>query len=132
MRVNTCDFLALLLDYCVCYCLSIQKRRSVVRYQLVLAAALAVVMSTPTDAQTICDTRNTVVKRLAADYREHPTALGLASTGALLEIFATENGATWTATLTWPQGMRTCLMASGTMWDEEPVLPKPAPYGKGW
>ena len=68
-------------------------------------------------ARTSCGDRAAVLDRLAARYAEAPVNMGLTSTGAVLEILASDQG-TWTVLVTTPQGV-TCMMAAGEHW--EPV-----------
>lgn len=72
-------------------------------------------MALPAHAQQACAPRDVILGTLGGKYSEAPVALGLTSTGALIELLTTEDGSTWTLVLSMPDG-RTCMMASGTDW----------------
>jgi hypothetical protein len=67
----------------------------------------------------ICAKRSDVVAHLAARFGEAPLARGLAENGVLLEIFAAQDGATWTAMTTYADGT-SCLVAFGRFWELTP------------
>ena len=73
-------------------------------------------------AQSIWLERSEVVEQLAKQYSEAPTDLGLASDGAVLELFTTPDGATWTMVLTLPNGLSR-IVAAGQSWIRS--LPRP-------
>ena len=50
---------------------------------------------------------------------EAPVAVGVTSAGGLVEVFATDDGATWTIVVTTPQG-RSCMVAAGEGWRAVP------------
>ncbi|MFQ6017937.1 MAG: hypothetical protein ACE5KF_07050 [Kiloniellaceae bacterium] len=60
-----------------------------------------------------------MVERLAERYGEAPIAAGVTARGALLEVLATEDGATWTIIVTTPQGL-SCVRAAGEGWRARP------------
>lgn len=68
-----------------------------------------------------CAHRNDLLRILAERHSEAPVARGLSETGALLEIFATNDGETWTALGTFPSGL-SCLIASGRFWEVVPII----------
>ena len=72
-----------------------------------------------------CGRRSSVVLALADRYGEAREAIGLASNGAVIEVFASADGATWTITATMASGM-TCLVASGEHYERLVETP-PAP-----
>lgn len=76
----------------------------------------------PADAQTLCVDRSQATQQLGNKYSEFPVAMGLTNTGAVIEIFAKEDGATWTIMVTMPDGT-SCTMAAGEAW--EPVAERP-------
>ncbi len=89
----------------------------------ILAIAMLLVISAilgPAAAQTACTTRSEVAERLAGDYAEVPVAAGLASSGAVIEVFTSSDGSTWTIVLTRPDGP-SCLVAAGEAWMTLPV-----------
>ena len=85
----------------------------------VLGAALA-----PAHAQTFCGKRAMILKHLAARTAEVPIAMGLTSTGHVLELLNSPTGV-WTIIVTRPNGM-TCVVSAGEAWatvDTPPALP---------
>ncbi len=96
----------------------------------ILAIAMLLVISAilgPAAAQTAqpngCTTRTEVAERLAGDYAEAPIAVGLASSGAVIEVFTSTDGSTWTIVVTRPEGT-SCLVAAGEAWMTLPVKVK--------
>jgi hypothetical protein len=86
-----------------------------------LIAAMALMAATSTAAaQSVCGTRETLLKQLDKEYQEAPIGIGLASNGAVVELL-TSNGGTWTLMVTRPNGM-TCLIGTGEAW--QPVVRK--------
>lgn len=83
-----------------------------------VAAALVASSWTANAAQTMsCDKRQKVIGHLAAKYQEAPVALGVTSTGRLVEVLSTSEGDTWTIILSHPDGT-SCLLAAGEGWRE--------------
>ncbi len=82
---------------------------------LLIGNAIAAKPAAAQEAQSIWLERTVVVERLAEHYTEMPTDLGLTSDGAVLELFATPDGATWTMVLTLPNGMSR-VIATGESW----------------
>jgi len=80
---------------------------------LILAAAL-ILAGSPAAAQTLCGTRDNVLKQLAFEYQEAPVGIGLASNGAVVELLTSTSGS-WTLLITTPRGP-TCLMGTGEAW----------------
>lgn len=68
-----------------------------------------------------CVKRADLLAHLARQYREAPAAVGLADNGALLEVFASRDGETWTVAVTTPNGI-SCLIATGEQWQDLPRL----------
>jgi hypothetical protein len=81
-----------------------------------LTAAAALYLATTTDvaAQTgrNCAQREAVIGRLADGYGETRQSVGLGSSNAVVEIYASPETGSWTITVTMPGGL-TCLVASG-------------------
>jgi hypothetical protein len=93
-----------------------------VRIACVVAAAALI--AAPALAQTAgpgpaCVKRADLLKHLEAKYHEAPAAVGIADNGALLEVFASKSGETWTVTVTMPNGI-SCMVASGQQWQDLP------------
>ena len=86
------------------------------RILLAGAVVLSVVTSAaPASAQMVCGNHEAIEKRLAENYKEVRTGVGLAANGALLELYTSEKG-TFTVVLTRPNGL-SCLMAVGEAWN---------------
>ncbi len=85
-------------------------------------AMLLIIWATvqPVAAQTVCTTRSAVAEQLAGKFAEAPVAAGLESTGAVIEVFTSGDGSTWTIVLTRPEGP-SCLVASGEAWMTLPI-----------
>jgi hypothetical protein len=66
-------------------------------------------------AAPLCARDEAVSKQLERGYGELPIARGLASDGKLLQVFASEDGLSWTVVLTRPDGV-SCIAASGRHW----------------
>ena len=87
------------------------------------AFAAAAILGTPeTTAQTQapaqaqqCDQRARVIGHLAQKYKEAPVAIGVTSTGGMVEVLSTGDGGTWTIILSNPNGT-SCLVAAGEGW----------------
>jgi hypothetical protein len=86
------------------------------------AVALAVVvlagivtMSCPATAQQVAAPRAEVMQILGAQYEEAPVAMGLAESGAVIEVFATTDGTHWTIVVTTPDGLSR-VVAIGESW----------------
>ncbi len=69
-----------------------------------------------TQSQTqLCGQRASVIGRLAEKYREAPVAIGVTSTGGMVEVLTTSDGTTWTIIMSNPNGT-SCLVAAGEGW----------------
>ncbi len=87
----------------------------------VLGAAFVALHAVPAGAQTVCGARALVLTHLHNTYTEHPVAIGLTSSGTVLEVLTSTSG-TWTFLVTNPSG-RTCIVAKGEGWEMLPVIP---------
>lgn len=83
----------------------------------VLLAAKAAVAEEPR-----CTTHEKITRQLEQRYAEVPVSLGLSSAGKLVQVFSTEDGATWTLVLTQPDGT-SCVVGAGRYW--QTATPKP-------
>jgi len=91
---------------------------------IMLAVPLAGCLAAPAPASS-CAPREVVVERLAERYGESRRSMGLGASGAVMEVFASDQTGTWTITVTTAQGL-TCLMASGQAFETlAETLPKP-------
>jgi len=91
-----------------------------------LFAAAAAFIAGPALAQSAgsgpaCVKRTDLIKHLEAKYHEAPAAVGIADNGALLEVFASRSGETWTVTVTMPNGI-SCMVATGQQWQDVPRM----------
>lgn len=65
--------------------------------------------------QQQCDERTKVLGHLANKYQEAPVAIGVTSSGGLVEVLSTGDGNTWTIIVSNPNGT-SCLLAAGEGW----------------
>ena len=73
-------------------------------------------MASPATAQSIClPERGAMLDKLATKYQEQPIAMGIASTGHLIEVLTSNDGKTWTIIMSAPKG-KTCMIAAGKDW----------------
>lgn len=73
-------------------------------------------------AQANCNTREAVERILRDKYQEQVVAAGITGQGHRIEIFASDDGASWSVVISTARGMA-CLAASGRNW--RAVEPKP-------
>lgn len=85
-------------------------------------AVTAVLSAEGAAAAGRCTDHDKVASLLENKHDETPVSLGLASSGKLVQVFSTEDGATWTLVLTEPDGT-SCVVASGRYW--QTVASKP-------
>jgi len=88
-----------------------------------ILAILIVLVALPAIAQQFCGPRAGVVKQLTKEYKETRAALGIVSTGNVMEIFVGASGS-WTILATRPDGT-TCAVAAGEHFELMAPLPKP-------
>lgn len=80
-----------------------------------------VLATTETFANPLCGSRTEMLAKLAQEFGEAPSALGLASSGGVVELLSSESGS-WTLMITFAPpagtaaGGRTCLIATGEGW----------------
>jgi|ETNvirnome_2_300_1030623.scaffolds.fasta_scaffold00235_11 hypothetical protein len=72
--------------------------------------------------------RSDLVKAMEERHGERPAAWGLTSTGAVLEVFKTHDGANWTLIVTTTDGT-SGILGSGTNWTQTPFKRFPCPRG---
>ena len=92
--------------------------------RIAYVVAAAALFAAPAFAQSAgpgpaCVKRADLIKHLEAKYHEAPSAVGLADNGALLEVFSSKSGETWTVTVTMPNGI-SCMVATGQQWQDVP------------
>lgn len=89
-----------------------------------LAATLASVAANAQAAQQ-CAPRTTVLGSLEQRYSERPVAAGLDNNGAIVEVLAAEDGATWTILVSMPNGV-SCVVSAGEHWAPRELTKVPA------
>jgi len=72
-------------------------------------------------AQTYCGARKSILAQLNLNYREQPVAIGLSDRGNVIEVLASEDGATWTIIATGPGGV-SCVVQTGESWQH--IVPR--------
>ena len=70
-------------------------------------------------AQMVCGERSVMVDGLMKNYAEAPVSIGLASNGAVIEVFASPDRS-WTIVMTRPNGL-SCVVAAGEGWEDLPT-----------
>lgn len=90
------------------------------RFILSLAIAYMVAagmgLSKAHSAEPQCGERGEVHKKLARKFKEAPAAVGVTSTGSLVEVLTSKSGS-WTIVINMTDGS-TCLIAAGEGWRE--------------
>lgn len=84
-----------------------------------LGAAFFMSIAGPAAAGS-CFRRDAVVEHLRESFGERLVALGLASTGVLIEVFSAPDGTSWTIVVTHPNGI-SCPVADGERWQAVPT-----------
>ncbi len=85
-------------------------------FKILLTIASSILLSSVAVAQAPkCDQRVKVIGLLAQKYKEAPIAVGVTSTGGLVEVLTTGDGGTWTIIVSTPNGIA-CLVAAGEGW----------------
>jgi hypothetical protein len=82
---------------------------------LIPALIVGALISSPVAAQGVCGSREELVSRLENGYLESQVAIGLGSSGALIEIFVSKEKGTFSIIRTTPTGI-SCLMTAGDNW----------------
>ena len=73
-------------------------------------------------SQNSCTDRSSALSHLSKNYQEEPVAMGLASSGGIVEVLTDEKGLSWSIIVTMPTGV-TCLVASGEGWEAlQPIV----------
>ncbi len=78
---------------------------------MVLAVTFLLGAHVPASAQTVCTPHADLVKQLGTNHAEAPVSIGLASNGGVVQVFSSQDGASWTIVMTMPNGI-SCLMAA--------------------
>ncbi len=87
----------------------------------VVGAALIALYAVPAGAKAVCGDRAALITHLDDKFSEQPVAMGLTSTGAVIEVLTSPSG-TWTVLVTYSSGM-TCMVATGEGWESLSVTP---------
>lgn len=74
----------------------------------------------PPGAQA-CGKRADLVAQLQRDYHEQQRSFGQVSQSALIEIFVSDNGETWTIMATGSNGM-SCVLSAGKNWQSKDAV----------
>lgn len=92
------------------------------RYLITVSSALLIAwsaFSSPAMAEIMCGDREEVIDSLENVHKESPISMGLATNGAVVEIFSSKTG-TFTIIMTHPNGL-SCLVTAGEFWETLPV-----------
>lgn len=87
-------------------------------FALVLGALATLAVASAAQAQQQgprCGPRESLAKVLTGRFAELPVSMGLAKDGAMLELFTTATGGTWTLLATNPKGV-SCVVSHGESW----------------
>lgn len=85
----------------------------------VVAATLIAMATTAADAQTIpCGSHAQIAAFLKDKFQELQDAFGVVGDKAVLELYVSDGGATWTILLTDISG-RSCILAAGDTWEQK-------------
>lgn len=88
------------------------------------AAALWAAFLVPAHGQSLCMGRTSLLTQLYIRALEQPVAIGLTSSGTVIEVLASEDGETWTIIATGPTGI-SCVVQAGENW--QPIEPPKGP-----
>jgi hypothetical protein len=81
------------------------------------ALLLLLAVRPPASAQEACMDHSELSSMLGQRFAEKSVARGLDANGRMVEIYATDDGATWSMVITTPEG-QSCVVASGEAWAE--------------
>ena len=86
---------------------------------LLLIALLAGTQAAAAEEQDspVCAPRAQLLDQLSSRFKEVPVAIGLSSSGSLVEVLTSDNGSTWSIMVSQPNGS-SCLVAAGEAWEE--------------
>lgn len=77
-------------------------------------------------ANNRCGSHEKLVQILDDRYSETSVAYGLSASGQILQVYSSDDGASWTIVATTPQG-QSCILATGKYWQTvEPISNDPA------
>jgi hypothetical protein len=72
-----------------------------------------------------CTQYRALVSHLELQYGERRVGYGINFTGQILELFAHQDGRSWTILIIWPAGLA-CIFAEGRDWAAEPAPRNPS------
>ena len=84
-------------------------------FRVIVLATLMAASPALAQENSACVERSEFLKHLSSNYDEAPVAMGLTSTGRVLEVIVSEAGS-WTIIVTLPSGV-SCGIASGVSWE---------------
>ena len=86
-----------------------------------LALAAPALAQVPAQAAVTpaCHSHAELTEMLNQKYAEQPSALGVQANGHLVEVFVSNDGASWTIVVTRPDGW-SCIVAVGEHWESLP------------
>lgn len=88
---------------------------------LVVLLGLLLVPTTATARGHCARNQDSAAAQLGMRYKEAPVAQGVNVNGALVQVWSTKDGKTWTVTIAIPGGP-VCLLAQGTDWQVVPWM----------
>lgn len=84
--------------------------------RLLIAGTLALLLSSAAESgQPPCGSRDALQKHLERAFGEHLAYAALVGNGALMEVYMSARGETWTITMT-ADGRSACIVATGVDW----------------
>jgi hypothetical protein len=86
-------------------------------FSIVPATAATAPGGSSPGGSSLCGSRPDLLKQLSKRYNEEPVAVGLTSSGSLIEVLTSDSGSTWTIMVSQPNGP-SCLVAAGEGWEE--------------
>lgn len=95
--------------------LALRRIAPMLGFALVFALTTGDARMARAQAQPICATHESIESFLDKRFGEEPISLGIANTGALVEVFTSGEGKTWTIVVTRVDG-RSCILAAGADW----------------
>ena len=94
-------------------------------FRVVLIAVAFAAFPALAQQPSACVKRSDMLNHLSTNFDESPVAMGLTSSGKVIEVVASESG-TWTIIVTLPDGI-SCGVASGMSWEKVGPTPIKGP-----
>lgn len=93
---------------------------------VLLLKASGTMAAEPAAPPNPCSPFKELVAELSGKYQESPHSIGVSTAGALVMLFTTKDGRTWTLVRIPPgDRMEGCVFAAGRNWGDAPPLPTP-------